>query len=206
MKKKRFSVRLAELSDASALLEIYTPFVVSEDSSLSDVSFEYEAPSEEEFRSRITGISAAYPYLVLEVDGVPAGYAYAHPYIQRAAYQWDAEVTIYLAPAVQGKGLGCRLYAVLEKLLALQGIINLYSCITGSNKHSIMMHRSMGYEIIGHFNRSGFKHGHWLDMVWMGKAMGNYPARPALIKPFSSIDRRKVQEILRQAERELNSK
>ncbi len=205
MKKEKFSVRLAQPSDAAALLEIYTPFVISEDSSLSDVSFEYEAPSQEEFCGRIRSISAGYPYLVLEADGVPAGYAYAHPYIQRAAYQWDAEVTIYLSPAAQGRGLGCRLYGVLEKLLALQGIVNLYSCITGSNEHSIMMHRAMGYDIIGRFERSGYKHGHWLDMVWMGKRLGACPEHPELIKHFCDVDSGKIEEILRQTETELNS-
>ncbi|WP_307770602.1 GNAT family N-acetyltransferase [uncultured Phascolarctobacterium sp.] len=100
----KYMLRLAEPADAEKLLEIYAPFVISSDRKLSDVSFEYEVPSAEEFTERIKNISAAYPYIVCEHDGRLLGYVYAHPYIPRAAYQWGAEVTIYLAPEGQGRG------------------------------------------------------------------------------------------------------
>lgn len=91
---KNYALRLAQESDAAALLKIYAPFVESEDRRLSDVSFEYEVPSEEEFAGRIRDISAKYPYIVCEQEGELIGYVYAHPHIPRAAYQWGAEVTI----------------------------------------------------------------------------------------------------------------
>ena len=121
----KYTLRLAKPDDAEKLLEIYAPFVISNDRALSDVSFEYEVPSIEEFTERIKNISADYPYIVCEYDGRLLGYVYAHPYIQRAAYQWGAEVTIYLAPEGQGRGLGKVMYAALEALLRLQGIVRL---------------------------------------------------------------------------------
>ena len=78
-------VRPATAEDAEQLLEIYTPFVISEDSSLSNVSFELEAPDVEEFRQRIHDISAQFPYLVGEVQGQILGYVYCHPYRERLA-------------------------------------------------------------------------------------------------------------------------
>lgn len=196
---EKYTFRMVALEDAAKLLEIYTPFVISEDRSISDVSFEYEAPSLEEFTNRIKTISAAYPYLVCCYEGEPVGYAYAHPYIQREAYQWGAEVTIYLAPVAQGKGLGRVLYEALEELLAAQGIINLYSCITASNEHSVMMHKAMGYKIVGTFNNSGFKHGHWLDMVWMEKVLGLYPKEPKLIKKVGDLEEEIIRAVLDKA-------
>ena len=119
----KYTLRLAKPEDAEKLLEIYAPFVISSDRTLSDVSFEYEVPSVEEFTERIKNISADYPYIVCEHEGRLLGYVYAHPYIQRAAYQWGAEATIYLAPEGQGCGLGKVMYAALEALLRLQGSI-----------------------------------------------------------------------------------
>lgn len=191
-----YSIRLVNVSDASVLAEIYKPFVISDDLSVSTVSFEYEAPDAEEFARRIMNISRDFPYLVLLADNEPVGYAYAHPYIERAAYQWGAEVTIYLSPAAQGKGLGVVLYEALEDLLRLQNIIHLYSCVTGSNDHSIGMHERMGYKIIGRFNKSGFKKGVWLDMVWLEKEIAAFPEKPELRKSFSVVDQEQVAKVL----------
>lgn len=191
-----YSIRLAQGSDAAALSEIYRPFVISDDLSISTVSFEYDAPDAEEFGKRIAAISQEFPYLVILEDGAPMGYAYAHPFIERAAYQWGAEVTIYLAPAGQGKGLGVALYEALEDLLRLQNVIHLYSCVTGSNEHSIGMHERMGYNIIGRFAKTGFKKGVWLDMVWMEKEIADFPEVPELRKSFSSIDNAALQKVL----------
>ena len=168
-------VRAAAPEDAEQLLEIYTPFVISEDSSLSNVSFELAAPDVEEFRQRIQDISKQFPYLVGEVNGQILGYVYCHPYRERLAYQWAVEVTIYLAPAGQGKGLGRLLYETMEKLLCLQGVTMAYSCITVGNDHSIKMHEAVGYRLIGTFTNSGYKNGQWLDTVWLEKQLQPCP-------------------------------
>lgn len=194
---KNCHLRLATAADAAELLKIYAPFVESEDRNLSDVSFEYEVPTVEEFAGRIRDISAAYPYIVCEYEGRLIGYVYAHPYIQRAAYQWGAEVTIYLAPEGQGVGLGRVMYTALENLLRLQGIKTLYSCITASNKHSVKMHEALGYKIIGTFEKTGFKHGHWLDMVWMEKRIADLPAAPQLIKKIGDLLIGEIEENLK---------
>lgn len=125
----KYTLRFAKPDDAEKLLEIYAPFVISSDRTLSDVSFEYEVPSAEEFTERIKDISAHYPYIVCEHDGRLLGYVYAHPYMQRAAYQWGAAVTIYLAPEGQGHGLGKVMYTALEALLRLQGIVVTYPAL-----------------------------------------------------------------------------
>ena len=131
------------------------------------------------------------------------GYAYAHRYLERVAYSWDVEVTIYLAPKVQGKGLGVILYDALEKLLALQNIKNLYSCITGDNTHSIEMHRSMGYELIGTFPKAGFKHDRWLDVVWMAKTIGEKENAPLELVPFAEVEESAVAKVLEEVNKGL---
>ena len=60
----------------------------------------------EEFTRRISDALKQYPYLVLEDQGRLLGYTYAHPEREWKAYQWNAELSIYLAPAAVGKGYG----------------------------------------------------------------------------------------------------
>ena len=192
-------VRAAAPEDAEQLLEIYTPFVISEDSSLSNVSFELAAPDAEEFRQRIQDISKQFPYLVGEVNGQILGYVYCHPYRERLAYQWAVEVTIYLAPAGQGKGLGRLLYETMEKLLCLQGVTMAYSCITVGNDHSIKMHEALGYRLIGTFTNSGYKNGQWLDTVWLEKQLQPCPKQPDNIKSWGELDPDAVAAVLTEA-------
>ena len=192
-------VRAAAPEDAEQLLEIYTPFVISEDSSLSNVSFELAVPDVEEFRQRIQDISKQFPYLVGEVNGQILGYVYCHPYRERLAYQWAVEVTIYLAPAGQGKGLGRLLYETMEKLLCLQGVTMTYSCITVGNDHSIKMHEALGYRLIGTFTNSGYKNGQWLDTVWLEKQLQPCPKQPDNIKSWRELDPDAVATVLAEA-------
>jgi len=164
-------VRSASPADAERLLEIYAYYVEH-----TAISFEWETPSEEEFRRRIEKTLQAYPYLVLEEDGRARGYAYAGPFKERAAYRYSCEVSIYLARDARGRGNGRRLYQALEKELAVRGIRNLYACIADPieedeylTRDSERFHRHMGYETVGRFHGCGRKFGRWYNMIWMEK-------------------------------------
>ena len=184
-------IRLATLEDAEALLEVYRPFIM-----VTCISFEYEVPSLEQYRQRIEAISREYPYLVYEKEGRLLGYAYAHRYLERMAYSWDVEVSIYLAPEAQGRGLARLLYQGLEQLLALQQVKNLYACITGDNEHSIGLHQSLGYQLVGTFTRAGFKQGRWLDVVWLEKALEPKEEAPQPLIPFAQLEALQVEQVL----------
>lgn len=186
-----YKIRLAKESDAAELLAIYAPFVEN-----TVVSFEYEVPSVAEFAGRIASISAKYPYMVCECDGKIIGYAYAHEYGERAAYQWGAEASIYFAPKGQGKGLSNIIYQTLEQFLALQGVRNLYACVTAENKHSVEFHKLMGYSEIACFTCAGYKFDRWLDMLWLGKVIGSFDAAPTALVPFPQLEKEQVQNIL----------
>ena len=108
-------LRFAVPSDAGALLRIYDEYINT------SITFEYALPGEAEFAARIADISAEYPYLALFDGGVPAAYAYAHRAQARAAYGWNAELSIYIAQAYAGHGLGRLLYEALMELLRRQG-------------------------------------------------------------------------------------
>ena len=82
-----------------------------------------------EFENRMIDIMKKYPYLVIERDGRIEGYAYAHAFVGRAAYDWASELTIYLDHNAKKCGLGRKLYEALADRLKDMGVLNLYACI-----------------------------------------------------------------------------
>lgn len=82
------TIRLATPDDAPALLAIYEPYVRQ-----TAITCEYEVPSVEEFAGRIAKTLERYPYLVMELDGRPVGYAYVSPLNSREAYDWSVETS-----------------------------------------------------------------------------------------------------------------
>ena len=118
------TIRNATLADAPRILEIYAYYVEH-----TVITFEYDVPSLAEFEGRMRAIMQKYPYLVIERDGRIEGYAYAHAFVGRAAYDWAAELTIYLDHDARRGGMGRVLYEALADRLKAMGVLNLYACI-----------------------------------------------------------------------------
>ena len=93
-------LRIASPNDAQQMLEIYAP-VVRE----TVISFELEPPSIVEMQQRIEKTLAKYPWLVIEDAGRVLGYAYATAHRDRLAYQWSADVSVYVHPLARRGGL-----------------------------------------------------------------------------------------------------
>lgn len=169
-------VRRAWAEDAPRLAEIYAYYVEN-----TAVSFEYEAPSPAEFRERMRRTMERYPCFVAEVSGHILGYAYAGPFVGRAAYSWACETTVYIDRDARGRGLGRKLYAVLENELQSMGILDMYACIATAAQPdeyltdgSERFHERMGFSKTGEFLKCGYKFGRWYNMIWMGKTIGEH--------------------------------
>nr|AWI66836.1 Acetyltransferase [Piromyces sp.] len=121
-------IRKAVIDDAESILKIYKYYVEK-----TAITFEVIVPTVEEFRSRIESKMKngfqKYPYIVAEENGEIIGYAYTGVFKDRAAYDWSVETTIYVKNDLVRKGLGKRLYEVLENISKAQNITNLYACI-----------------------------------------------------------------------------
>lgn len=172
--KLNYTIREASPSDAKALLDIYAPYVTD-----TAITFEYDIPSEEEFKGRIESTLKKYPYLVAEVEGKPVGYCYAGVFKNRAAYNHCVETSIYIAQDFQGYGIGTALYEELEQKLRPLGILNVNACISFIDtpneyltNQSPEFHARRGYQTVAHFHKCGFKFGKWFDMIWMEKMIG----------------------------------
>lgn len=176
------SIRLATVQDIPRILEIYGPYVEN-----TVCSFEYVVPNVEAFTKRFLKITAQFPWLVWEENGTVLGYAYGSRPFERAAYQWSAEASIYICPEAQGKGIGKKLYAALEKLLQIQGYRKVFAIITTANEASVAFHRAVGYRYIATMPDCGYKFGKWYGTVWMDKELNTWTVPPGEPIPIHQI-------------------
>ncbi len=176
--------RDAAPEDAERILEIYGYYVKN-----TAITFEYEVPTLSEFQKRIENTLKRYPYLVIEQDGIIQGYAYAGPFIGRAACDWSCEMTIYLCQAALKRGLGRKLYETLEDRLRNMGILNLYASIAYPetedeylNRNSAGFHAHLGFTKVGEFHKCGYKFGRWYHLIWVEKIIGIHKPDQAPVK------------------------
>ncbi|HEY0319115.1 MAG TPA: GNAT family N-acetyltransferase [Solirubrobacterales bacterium] len=147
--------------DGAACAAIYAPHVEG-----SAVSFEEQAPDAAELAARIRRVSATHPWLVAELGGEVVGYAYACRHRERPAYRWAADVSVYVAAAQVGRGIGRLLYTELFEQLRGQRFRLACAGITLPNPASVALHESLGFALVGVNRRIGWKQGAWRDVGW----------------------------------------
>ncbi|HVT86653.1 MAG TPA: GNAT family N-acetyltransferase, partial [Chitinophagaceae bacterium] len=125
-------IRLATATDAEGILNIYGPYVLH-----TSFTFETELPSVPDFAKRINDYLKNWPWLVCEVNGMIAGYAYGGKYRERTAYQWCVESSIYIHDDFQKAGVGRALYETLIAIFKQQGFRNVYAVINLPNEKSV---------------------------------------------------------------------
>ncbi len=156
-------IRLADpVRDAARAAEIYRPAVMG-----TTISFEEKAPDADEVAARMLTVLSRTPWLVAEDDdGLVVGYAYAGEHRSRAGYRWSVDISVYVDPAAQRRGIGRALYADLLPILRRQGFVNAYAGIGLPNPASIRLHESIGMSLVGVYERVGWKLGQWVDVAW----------------------------------------
>jgi phosphinothricin acetyltransferase len=163
------ALRPATSGDLPALREIYAGHVLH-----GAASFEEVPPDPAEFEKRWRGITdLGLPYLVACEGARLLGYAYAGPYRPRSAYRFSVEDSVYLDPAVTGRGIGKLLLAAIIDAATIAGKRQMLAVIGDSaNRASIALHASLGFTEVGTFRSVGFKFGRWVDTVLMQRALG----------------------------------
>lgn len=137
-------------------------------------TYEYDVPDEAEMLRRMRDVVAhGFPYLVAEFEGRFAGYAYASAYRTRIGYRWTVEDTVYIEPAMQGRGIGSALLGQLIDECEARGFRQMVAVIgEPANAASVKLHERFGFSTVGIFRGLGRKHGRWLDTVQMQRALG----------------------------------
>lgn len=162
-------LRSASAADAAAICRIYNAYVAT-----TTITFEEDAVTERDMAQRIADVGeAGLPWLVLEVDGRVAGYAYATRWRVRSAYRHSVESTIYLDPAYAGRGFGRILYDALLGELRRRELHRVIGGIALPNDASIKLHEALGFRKVAHFTEVGMKFGRWIDVGYWERRLGD---------------------------------
>jgi L-amino acid N-acyltransferase YncA len=177
-------IRLATEKDAGGILAIYAPYIEQ-----TSFTFETETPSVEAFAERIKSYLQNWPWLVCEINGLIAGYAYATRYRERTAYQWCTESSIYIHDDFQKKNIGFALYNGLFKILEKQGFRNVYAVINLPNEKSVAFHEKCGFKYFATYEKVGYKLGKWKNVGWWQLILNQYDMEPTAPVKFSMLDK-----------------
>lgn len=170
------TIRHALPDDLDQITDIYSDAVIN-----GTASYELEPPTRAEMGARFESLmEGGYPYLVAEREGRILGYAYAGPFRARPAYRFIVEDSIYIAPEAKGAGLG---KALMEALIAESiklGFRQMVAVIGDghADSASVRLHERLGFQHTGRMEGSGYKHGRWLDTVFMQMAMNGGASLP----------------------------
>ena len=167
-------IRDVREGDAAAVAAIYGHHVLH-----GTAAYDTEPPSVDDTLAKIRRItSPGWPFIIAEQDGAPAGYAYVTQFRDRAAYAWTCETSVYVHPEWQGRGVGKALLRELCDKAEAFGFRQIVGVIGGAEPASIALHASCGFEEVGRLRAAGWKHGRWLDNVYMQRALGMGSSEP----------------------------
>jgi phosphinothricin acetyltransferase len=149
-------------ADAAGCARIYAPFVTD-----SWISFEVDPPGADEMARRMKAYERSHGWLVAELPNrAVAGYAYASPHRDRAAYSSSCDVAVYVDRTHARHGIGRALYSALLPLLAAKGYHAAFAGIALPNGASIGLHEAVGFTSVGVYREVGWKLGAWRDVGW----------------------------------------
>ena len=126
-------------------------------------SFETEPPPRSRWKAKLDGPDHL---LVAELDGHVAGYSYSGDYRPRAGYRHTREVSVYVDPVAQGRGLGRALYDELLPRLRADGHHLALAGVALPNPASVRLHEAVGFDLYGIQREVGWKLGRWIDVAW----------------------------------------
>jgi phosphinothricin acetyltransferase len=160
-------IRDAEpMRDAARLAEIYNFYVETD-----TATFEVEPIGEAAMAQRVAAVQAADLPWIVATDAIGiAGYAYAAPFHERAAYAHTVTCSVYIDRAARGRGLGRALYASLLERVAdiAEGthspVHTVVALIALPNDASVALHEAVGFVHKGTIEAVGYKLGRWLDV------------------------------------------
>ncbi|CDX52549.1 Phosphinothricin N-acetyltransferase [Mesorhizobium plurifarium] len=170
------AIRPATAADLDRITEIYADAVTHGTS-----SYELEPPSRAEMGNRFDALAAGgFPYLVAEKNGVVLGYAYAGPFRPRPAYRFVVEDSVYVAPEAKGQAVGSALMQALIETARAAGFRQIIAVIGDghADSASVRLHEKLGFCHSGRLEGSGYKHGRWLDTVFMQLSLNGGAALP----------------------------
>ena len=143
-------------ADADAVLQIYQQGLDT-----NQASFETVAPSWEVFdRARLT----EHRHVAILDDAV-VGWVAVSAVSPRPVYAGVVEHSVYVDPAIHGRGVGATLLRALVESTEAAGIWTIQSGLFPENLASLRLHERAGFRVVGTRERVGRHHGRWRDVL-----------------------------------------
>ena len=141
----------------------------------------------EDFRARIVKTLTKHPWLVA-VDGSDGavGFVYASGHRDPPSYQWSVNTSVFIREDARGQGVGTALYVELFRQLVSLGYYRAFAGVALPNPASIALHESVGFKLLGVYEKVGFKFGAWRDVGWWQKALQPPAPHPEPPQLFAS--------------------
>ena len=155
-------IRLARISDAESIMEIYNDEVTS-----GTATFDLKPRSLQEQKDWLSERSGVHVVLIAESEREVIGFGSLSRYQTRPAYSTTVENSVYVRPSDQGKGVGLALLDALIKKAAEHGFHTIIARISAESQGSIATHKKAGFKEVGREIETGRKFGRWLDVVVM---------------------------------------
>jgi len=154
-------LRHIQQSDLPELLDIYNHYVLT-----TPITFDIEPKTLAQRQEWLDSFAPTgrYQCFVAVDENKPIGWACSAKFKEKAAYATSVEMSVYLAPLAQGKGLGRGLYQTLVDALKGEDVHRLYGGITEPNEASVALHRAMGFRLVGTQTQVGRKFGKYWDV------------------------------------------
>lgn len=155
-------IRDATAADLAAITALYAREVTG-----GTATFEETPPSREVMAARLEAVQALdLPWIVAQIEGELAGYAYLSPFRNRNAYRYAVENSIYVAEPARGRGVGYALLAALVERARGLGLRHVMSVISDSatSEASIRLHARFGFDRAGTWRHAGWKFDRWIDV------------------------------------------
>jgi L-amino acid N-acyltransferase YncA len=149
-------IRPMQPEDWPAVEEIYRQGITT-----GNATFETESPAWERWNAN----HHPHSRLVVRDEQQIVAWAALSPVSSRRVYAGVAEVSIYVANASRGKGIGKALLAALIEQSERNGIWTLQAGIFPENKASIALHKSCGFREVGLRERVGKLGGTWRNVL-----------------------------------------
>jgi len=192
-------LRTATAADAEGILAIYAPYIEN-----TSFTFETDVPTIGSFAERINTYLVNWPWLVCEVNGIIAGYAYAGRHRERTAYQWSVESSVYIHDEFQRKGIAQALYSALFEILKKQGFNNVYAVINLPNDKSVAFHENCGFKYFTTYEQVGYKLGKWKNVGWWRLVVNEFGDEPAAPVKFAELDKDFISAVLKEKQKLVN--
>ena len=156
------TIRQATRDDLAAITAIYNDAIEKTTS-----TFDTEPKTVEEQEVWFVSHDARHPVMVAIEDGPVVAWASLSQWSDRCAYSDTAEISLYVKEDCRRKGIGKQLMSAIIQEGKTVGLHTIIARIAGSNKISVDLCRSFGFQYIGTMKEVGKKFGNLLDVHLM---------------------------------------